>query len=861
MEEFDVFGQLVNSVSGLPISGVDIDVHIKDCQGREIKVGTALVRSNGRFSVAVRTAISLGTIIRFLFKVKRNNKVVATTKVHQKKKQIRIKVKPEVKFHLPNPPFRESDSNVVKAKGLLDGLFKPNSGAQKEYKPDPSLSNNQRTVVNILTAFDRVWVYSQGIALDQAARRYNLANAEDQDYYLYRSIQLITWIIDTHVDELPVNNLPVRGWNFSQNTKVIVDPDTLEAHLADEFKDPRLVTGANAWALNGVAQFIASQLFQLLPPDRQQFFREFYWKMLDGLLVHQRESDGLCSAGWDYRILQNPNEDVHYIRKHIQDDVPFIKNALNNFKIDPEDPLHIRDKQKIQDLLIDPQQLEVLMETDLNESDIRNLFIAENVKGRSYNKILGIAGYPDKRVMHNGDPRPWYDRVPADMRARVQARNVVTEHNIDVLAVLNFALEHAMSLGFSDDKRMELIDRRCKLRNAIFTKLYDSVKERIITGRTPEDIPSAHTAIDNASWLALFANLSCPDCFGIREIHRDRLANGLLYTIENFTKDIEFDSQHYFGAHYFESNFEDPYIERAPAGSQERVYHIEATTGLILGLKEFKNAYPEHPYSRYFTFISDKLWSDVQRFVHENGFIYGTVSIQDLFEPLESSTTATWYIDTHDQFVADPIKELNFVNKPDKPPQSESVKVLYDDYLHFPVKRWGSAAEELGSTVSLNGLSAGGYQGAQALEISFNEEGGQLPWGGITLVYLGNWRSKGQLGANISHANRLIFYAKASRDNMKVELGIGSEQGQTTSDSGFLRRDFILSQTWDEYQLSFDPTKFSDINELLIVGFKSHSLGSGWGSGTIWLDGIQFLPVPSFIPSQPQEGVETTVTA
>ena len=859
MEEFDIFGQLTNSISGLAISGVDIDAYIKDSQGREVKVGTSFTRINGRFNVAVRTGISVGNIIRILLKIKRNNKVVATTKVHQKKKQLRIEVNPKVKYQIPVSPPRETDSNVVRAKSLLDALFNPNIGAQKEYKPDPSLSSSEGTVVNVLTALDRVWVYSQGIALDQAARRYNLSNADDQRYYLYRAIQLITWLIDEHVDELPVDNFPVRGWHFSQNTKIIVDPDTLEPHLADEFKDPRLVTGANAWALNGVAQFIASQLFQLLPPDQQQFFREFYGKMLDGLLFHQRESDGLCSAGWDMHILQNVDEDADYIREHIQSDVPLIAKALKKFKAAPGDPLHIRAKEKIEDLLVEPNKLKGLLETALNLSDVENVFTKENVKGRSYNKILGIAGYPDSQVVGNGDPRPWYDRVPANMRARVQARNVVTEHNIDVLAVLNFAREHAMSLGLSDEKRMDLVDRRCKLRNAIFTKLYDPVKNRFLTGRNPEDVPSPHTAIDNASWLAMFANLSCPDCFGIREIHHERLANGLLYTIENFTKEIEFKDEHYFGAHYFEPGFEDPYITPAPQGSQERVYHIEATTGLILGLKDFKNSYPEHSYSNYFAFISDKLWSDVQRFVHENGFIYGTVSIQDLFEPLESSTTATWYIDTHDKFVDDPIGNLIPVPKPQERPRSEPVKVLYDDYLHTSVKRWGSAAVEPGTTVLVDGLSENAYQGSRGLKISFNDVESRGPWGGITLVYLGDWRSKGETGADLSHANRIIFYAKASRDNMKVELGIGSEQGHETSDSGFLRKDFTLSKTWDEYQLSFTPTRFTDINELLIIAFKSNSAGAGWGSGTVWLDGIQFLPVPA-LQSSPAATVEALST-
>ena len=726
----------------------------------DIKV-TRFVGNSGRLGLAVRVAesiIDLTQDAQGIFELLESIQEKIEAEEKGLESFVDLVNSCKVNFHesaRPSVPEND-DKNVNRAQRLLNGLFDDESGAQKEYLPDQSENRDvSEHVENVLTQFGRVWVYSQGIALHQAARRFAEAVDGHKAFYKFRADKLMDWLFEHATDEGVSNEgKPIIGWHFSENT------------IEDNFKDPRLVTGANAWALNGVAKYITSDV--LNGPEEEEKkarIKAFYSQMLEGLLVHQN-ADGLFSAGWDFKILQNIGEDEKYIKDHIESDVVSIYSFLSQIVAIPGfDPSQNRNKQmesikdtalllqfqKIGDIILKASDYKDLLSRIKNNSitnpkGVRDFLSLDKLKGRSYNKILGIAGYKDDEFYPNKiTRRPWYDRIPdnapEDMhRDRVMAKNVVTEHNLDMLAVLNFATENACKLDLDDQKRQELLEKRCHLRDAIFTKLYDHVKKRFITGRGPDDSPSRHTAIDNASWLALSAKLKNPDCNGIWPEQRKRLANGLLYTIENFTQPIDYKGANYFGAHYFEPDFADPYIERAPFGAQKDVYHIEATTGLIIGLKDFKNSYRNHKFSTHFKFKSDQLWSVVQRFSGDHGFLYGTKSIQDLFEPLESSTTATWYIDTHDEFVKD---EDPKIEKPDSPPfTGGEVITLFDEYLRCPYRRWGEAADSPEPNITVDAQSKTmSPRSTYSFKITFKEDEASR-FCGITLTFLGKFRNQ-----------------------------------------------------------------------------------------------------------------------
>ena len=505
------------------------------------------------------------------------------------------------------------------ARQLQNDLFNERRGTQKELKSDPANSNKP----NLLTDFNRVWVYSQGIALHQAARKFDTYHlVEDKD----RAHKLFMWLYNERVTFPGEAGREIfGGWHFSQNTKTI-DEDS--DRLVDNFKDPRLVTGANAWALNGVARYIISSAFSGLSTDQQFQFRWFYRQILTGLLVHQRKLDGLFTAGWDLYILQNIEDDEGYIREHIEEDIPHIITVLRTGS-DPE-------KSRVQEILRGGEaalnELANLIQQPNGDQLVCDYLNpgSGNIRGRRYNFVLAVAGYPD-------DPsEPYYLRVPEGrLRKRVKARNIVAQHNNNMLAVLNLAIDNTRLLGLSDSERRQLIKRRNKLRMGTFAKLYGGVKNRIVT-------------IDTMASISISAKLAAPDMGGISDVQRDQLADALRYAIRSLKKRITFRGETYFGAHYFEPSFEDPSIAGPGQDGQEKVFHLEATTSLVLGLKKFWRAYQNHPYSPYFGYIADRLWENVVKFITDNGFIDGSISIQGPFEPLESSTTATWFIDTHD---------------------------------------------------------------------------------------------------------------------------------------------------------------------------------------------------------------------
>jgi len=248
----------------------------------------------------------------------------------------------------------------------------------------------------------------------------------------------------------------------------------------------------------------------------------------------------------------------------------------------------------------------------------------------SYNKILDVLGYGPKKI--EGYTQPIM---------RVRARNIVAEHNINLLHCLNHALMHYDRLFERNDSftYRELDEIYTSLRDGIYEKLYDSNKKRFITGRTSAGEIIPYTAIDNTSWLTLALNLK-----ELSNEQIERLSGSLLYTVNQFTKDFEIAGENYFGAHYFEEGFEDTYIRKSDAHS--KYLHVEATCGLICGLLEFANVFPDDPNTPTFRYTASELWKGMQRFIDNFGFVYASNSLKDVAEPIEASVSAIWYLKT-----------------------------------------------------------------------------------------------------------------------------------------------------------------------------------------------------------------------
>ncbi len=414
------------------------------------------------------------------------------------------------------------DGNYARAVALRDGRYDSATGAQREFLPDPTNEDSAK-----LAEYARVWVYTQGIALAQAARRGEKSAAS-----------LARWLCDRAVRD-PRDPTVILGWHFSHNT------------VGDGWKDFRLVTGASAWAVHGLGLYVSTG------GAEAAFARACYQASLRGLLRAQTDS-GLLTAGYTAAALETADG------------------------------------------------------------------------GEGYYRILDRLGYDDD--------------IP-----RVRATNVVTEHNVDALQVLNHALHHREVLGLSED---ELVVAKSSLKRAIFTHLWDPGQARVITGGTFDAagafVPSRFSAVDNCSWLSLSV-----DYASLTDEEVKKISACLHYTIKAFVKELPFggDPQErlYLGTHYFPSDFRDPYIDLSAEDQQKqpKSYHLEATAGVILGLWRFAEN-TEHEDVATFRRMANTLWAEMQRFVRDHDFPYSSQRIHNLSTQLQSSTAAIWFIDVYD---------------------------------------------------------------------------------------------------------------------------------------------------------------------------------------------------------------------
>ncbi len=484
---------------------------------------------------------------------------------------------------------------------------------------EPGVASDAR----YLASFERVWVYTQGIAVAQLSKQ--------QDKVSQAAAQGMARYLCAHAEKgHHEGRTVILGWPFSWNT------------AGDNWKDRRLVTGANAWAIHGLGVFVASEAFDSLSDKEQIAIRGCYEEAIRGLLVHRRRlvapgtdhTVSLVTAGWTAQgltVAENPSALFTEEEESVQWGYYSVLDAIGY------------------DAFTEDRAPEVA-------------------------RFRHTPGAPPTKL----EPRVLTEQDHQRLKTRVLASNVVTEHNLDVLSVLNHALRHQEKIGLQDFTELEVF--RDELRDGIFVLLWDdqeytqdlaytlrqtgpddprrpALEEaleaqdlgRIVTGGhfsgTGEDLhfsASNHVAIDNCSWLSLSVDHGLlPE----QPEYIERLARCLRYTELQFVKPLPFAGRTYLGAHYFQNTFRDPYI--SPSVLQESSYHLEATTGLILGLARFARAYPEHPDAGHFADQTRALWNGVQLFVKDHGFRYSSQRIQDLSTLLASSTAAIWFIDVY----------------------------------------------------------------------------------------------------------------------------------------------------------------------------------------------------------------------
>ncbi len=564
---------------------------------------------------------------------------------------------------LRHPPDTEEPAEFYYQVEYLPSVPQDASGAQTR-TTEPSKRPDAQDAQH-LAGFERVWTYTQGITLAQ------LATAPSG--YGPKARGLARFLCQ-HAVKKP-NSEVIMGWPFSWNTR------------DDNWADARLVTGANAWAIHGLGVFLTSEAYRQAAPEDQKMFRACYQNSLDGLHEHRRRllinesrMGSLMSAGWTTRGLQGAHaphrlrgQDAGYLFTDIDSNHRFSYYSV----------------------------LDAIGYKTFSPTQIR---------------VCGLGPGCDGLHVHG----PTWQRRAIDQKAewavlktRVPAENVVTEHSLDVLHVLNYALNHSDSLGPKDPESRrawthKLGTWRDELRDGVFFLLWDdhgwrdefaetlahlrnevstvplteaqatqralrvqAMQEaldadslgRVITGGILHldgstgyrFEASSHTAIDNCSWLALSVQ---DDLDGL---YAARLSRCLGYTVIQFAKDlsagdedcdpakVQCPPQRTYRGAHY---FQNAFKDPyiAPSALQESSYHLEATMGLILGLLKFARAHPGD--SRAPTLVEEahQLWAGAQSFVGDRGFIYSSQRIPDLSARLVSSTALVWFIDVYNYF-------------------------------------------------------------------------------------------------------------------------------------------------------------------------------------------------------------------
>ena len=451
--------------------------------------------------------------------------------------------------------------NAARAQSMIGQLYNRSTGAQAGYigpAEDP------------LVKYGRVWAYDAGISLSLAVRGGGAGDTHGRANWLRENAR--------YNDEGLF-----LGWPFSMN----------QQELGDAWEDPRFVTGANAWALKSIAEYVAEG-------GGGSEYRELFSSGLTGILYHRKSND-LFGAGFSPAGLDNPAQfGVSY---------NLLLSAMGDW---------MQIKQREYRLLNGIDAL------------IPGVSITNFIKDQ-FDRLFDAVGFEldDLHMLLEGKT------------------HVVTEHCIDVLALLNYTLEHYYRLSPAHYSYDELDSIRKRLRSSIFENLY--VNERFVTGEG-----ATVTAIDNTTWLC--SALNREELLGEDRKYgpmRQKLASSMKYTVDNFVKHIEMrQNLSYWGAHYFPNEFEDTYIEQSD--DQESAYHIEATAGLIIALNDYADSFPNNKYSDYFRKVAVLLWQEMQLYVNRYGLLYSSLEIQDLFVTYECTVSSVWFLKTYQYYQEHP---------------------------------------------------------------------------------------------------------------------------------------------------------------------------------------------------------------
>ncbi len=452
----------------------------------------------------------------------------------------------------------------------VDGATHKDFYYQIEYQPDPSVTDPTRAEqpdtpeardALYLAKFGRVWAYTQGITLAQLA-------TSPQDY-TRQTLGLARFVCHHAVRENGTQK--ILGWPFSWNTD------------GDNWQDARLVTGATAWVIHGLGVFLSSSAYEQASSEEQRVFKACYQDALVGLKDHRRrltvggaETASLMTAGWSTQGLEHAGS-PHRLAK-----TPGLTPHLAlAWDFGPQDALSYYS-------VLDAIGYDTFAPTELR--------VCRSLAGHSCQNGPSSGGGWQKYPLEA-------EGVWTVLKTRVAASNVVTEHNLDVLSVLNHALLHTGRLGPKTPTEQatwesDLRQWRDELRTGIFHFLWDeegwkqefeetlvhleanpvaqaltheqrSNREnriqglqralssqalgRVITGGELQNEAngfefeaSRHTAIDNCSWLSLSVNYEAlsetmpPGDGGQYSIYTDRLAKCLEYTILQYAKDLGF---------------------------------------------------------------------------------------------------------------------------------------------------------------------------------------------------------------------------------------------------------------------------------------------------------------------------------
>jgi len=304
--------------------------------------------------------------------------------------------------------------NAARARGLIGQLYNSATGAQASY-----LGLEDSPIVK----YGRVWIYDAGITLSLAVQGGGASDADKR----------AQWLKDNARYD---DNGTFTGWPFSINQR----------DFGDNWEDVRHVTGANAWALHGIAEYVAEG-------GGGSEYQQFYAEALSGLMQH-RKDNGLFSAGFSVLGLNDPGKyGVSY-------------NQLLSI---------LGDWQQI-------KRREFRFLNGIDEFLFPFMTVSDFIEGL-VEKLFNDIGF----------------RMSEFDMLREKKTHVVTEHCIDVLDLLNYTLEHYNELAPLNYSRRELNAIRMDLRNAIFEHLYKD--GRFVTGDS-----SSLTAIDNSTWLCSALN-------------------------------------------------------------------------------------------------------------------------------------------------------------------------------------------------------------------------------------------------------------------------------------------------------------------------------------------------------------------